>query len=110
MSVDELKKPVTQFVVLSSRLLLGDCLSLGYECFFALLDDSGHLSFQSVIQNFLLHDGAQKTGIGGVDEAVELGLEVAYLIDRQVVKETAGAGINDQNLLGERQGRKLLLL
>ena len=92
MSVDERLRTSFKFVVLSSRLLLRHCLPLGYECFFALLDDSGHLSFQRVIQNFFLHDGAQKTGIGGVDEAVELGLEVAHLIDRQVVEETAGAG------------------
>ena len=49
-------------------------------------------------------------GLVDVDVLVQFGFEVAHLIDWQVVQESAGAGEDDQNLLGERQRRELLLL
>ena len=41
---------------------------------------------------------------------VQLGFEVPHLVYREVVEKAVGARIDDQNLFGERQWRKLLLL
>src|ERR1022692_1023662 len=75
-----------------------------------LLDHIGQLRFQAVIEDLLLHDGAQQATLGRVDVLVKLLLEVANLIHRQIVEESSGAREDDQNLLGKRQRRKLILL
>src|SRR5882724_780603 len=50
--------------------LLCSRLPVRHEGFLTLLDYFAHFRFQSVIQNFLFHDGAQKAGIGGVHKSV----------------------------------------
>ncbi len=51
-----------------------------------------------------------RPGLRRVDILVKLSFERANLLDREVIKVAAGTGEDDQNLLGERQGRELRLL
>src|SRR5439155_6994116 len=85
-------------------------LPVRHKRLLALLNNLRHLSLQAIIENLLLHDRPQQSGIRRIHIFVKLELEVSYLLHRKVVQMAGSSGEDDQNLLGKRQRRELFLL
>src|SRR5215469_4619120 len=88
---------------ISIRLGMCGCRLLRLEARLELLDCGFQLSAQLVIQHFLGADLVPDAAMRVVHETVELFLEPAALLYREIVEVALGAGEDDHDLFFNRQ-------
>src|SRR5579859_7338830 len=97
---------------MSIRLGIGrrGLLLLGKEARLELLDRVLQLRAQRVVESLLLANLRPDSGMRVVDEHVEILLEFAAALYRQVVQESACTGVHSYHLFFDRQWLELRLL
>src|SRR2546425_7966650 len=74
-------------------------LLLRHEGSLAILNYLRHFSLEGIIQDLLLHDRVQQRRVGGINIAIQLGFEVAHLVDSHIVQHAASSSKDHQDLL-----------